>query len=240
MNDRIVGNSQNLISGDLALKMMEILFFAFLTGYMIFRLWSILGKRDGFEGPPSTQDQGKKADNVIPMPMRPLKERISTDEDNSTPEISSVVENGLKKLQAADPSFHLDPFISGAVRAFEMIVEAYAKGDKTTLKPLLSTAVYKSFVNDLKDREEAGQTVETKIIKIKDPEVLDIEIKGKQEQITLKFTSEQITITKDTKGQILDNPAHLSLTMNDIWTFSRTIGSKNPNWVLVATRIEGN
>ena len=240
MNDRIVGNSQYLISGDLALKMMEILFFAFLTGYMIFRLWSILGKRDGFEGPPSAQNSETKADNVIPMPMRPLKEQIATAEDNTTVEVNSAVEIGIKKLQAADPSFRLDPFLSGAVRAFEMIVEAYAKGDKGTLKPLLSPVVYKSFVNDLKDREESGQTVETKIIKLKDPEVLDIEVKGKQEQITLKFTSDQITITKDAKGQILDNPAHLSLTMNDIWTFSRTIGSKNPNWVLVATRIEGN
>jgi predicted lipid-binding transport protein (Tim44 family) len=240
MNDRIVGNSQYLTSGDLALKMMEILFFAFLTGYMIFRLWSILGKRDGFEGPPSTENTGKKADNVIPMPVRPLKEQITTVDDSTTTQVSSAVEIGIKKLQAADPSFNLDPFLSGAVRAFEMIVEAYAKGDKDTLKPLLSPAVYKSFVSDLKDREESGQTVETKIIKIRDPEVLDIAIKGKQEQITLKFTSDQITITKDAKGQILDNPAHLSLTMNDIWTFSRTIGSKNPNWVLVATRIEGN
>jgi len=224
----------------MAIRMMEILFFAFLTGYMIFRLWSILGKRSGFEAPPPLPRPDNEADNVIPLKLRSQKKTASTEESPEPSEINSALEAGLKKIQAADPAFHLEPFLNGAVAAFEIIVEAFAKGDKATLKPLLNPSVFKSFSSALKDRDEAQQTVETKIVDLKDPEVVSIEIKGKQEQITLKFVSEQIIVTKDVDGKIQDNPAHLTLTMNDIWTFSRPIGSENPNWVLVATRIEGN
>lgn len=217
--------------------MMEILFFAALTGYMIFRLWAVIGKRDGFEAPPSTTKIEKEESRVVPLYA---KKSIQKQNEEPSSNINSTLEEGLKKIQALDPTFQLDHFLNGATTAFEMIVEAFAANDKNTLKPLLSPSVFKSFMGALKDRQEAGQTVSTKIIDLKDPEVLDIEVKGKQEQITLKFTSEQITVTKDATGKILDNPASLTLVMNDIWTFSRLIDSTNPNWVLIATRIEGN
>lgn len=220
--------------------MMEILFFAALTGYMIFRLWSVLGKQTGFEAPPPSNTPDKEtADNVIALPIRG-PQRSPSLEEPSPAAFDPSIEDGLKKIQAVDPAFSLDHFLGGAVTAFEMIVEAYASGDANTLKSLLNPAVYKSFMGALQDRAEAGQTVETKIVDLKDPQVISIDIKGKREQITLKFVSEQIIVTKDESGKILDNPAHLTLTMNDIWTFSRLIGSKDPNWVLVATRIEGN
>lgn len=220
--------------------MMEILFFAALTGYMIFRLWSVLGKHTGFEAPPPSKTSDKEvADNVIALPIR-VPQRSPSLEEPSPAAFDPSIEDGLKKIQAVDPTFRLDHFLGGAVTAFEMIVEAYASGDTNTLKSLLSPAVYKSFMGALQDRAEAGQTVETKIVDLKDPQVISIDIKGKREQITLKFVSEQIIVTKDESGKILDNPAHLTLTMNDIWTFNRLIGSKDPNWVLVATRIEGN
>jgi predicted lipid-binding transport protein (Tim44 family) len=223
----------------MAIRMMEILFFAFLAGYMIFRLWSILGKRTGFEAPPSAQSEGDQ-DNVIALPVLPSKKPISLENEASPTDLNPAIAEGLKKIQDADPNFQLDPFLDGAITAYEMIVEAYSSGDKATLKPLLSPAVFKSIASELKDRDEAQQSVETKIIDLKEPEVLSIEVNGKKEQITLKFVSEQIIVTKDATGQIQDNPAHLTLKIKDIWTFSRQIGSENPNWVLVATRIEGN
>jgi predicted lipid-binding transport protein (Tim44 family) len=224
----------------MAIGMMEILFFAALTGYMIFRLWSVLGKRTGFEAPPPSKPSHKDEDNVITLPIRGAQKAPSPQENPSPTAFDSSIEDGLKKIQAVDPKFSLDHFLRGAVTAFEMIVEAYARGDTGTLKSLLNSSVYKSFIGALQDREEAGQTVETKIVELKDPQVVSIDIKGKREQITLKFVSEQIIVTKDAEGKVLDNPAHLTLTMKDIWTFSRLIGAKDPNWVLVATRIEGN
>lgn len=208
---------------------------------MIFRLWSLLGNRSGFEGPPPSSvrpDEG--ISNVIELPVPTRQEKETHEEAPLSLGLNSSLEEGLTKIQAVDPAFRLEHFLSGAITAFEMIVEAFAKGDKNTLKPLLSPPVFKSFMEAIRDRQEAQQTVETKIVKVKAPEILNIEIKGKQEQITLKFVSEQVTVTKDAEGKILDNPAYLSLTMNDIWTFSRLIGSQNPNWMLVATRIEGN
>lgn len=220
--------------------MMEILFFAFLTGYMIFRLWSLLGKRKGFEAPPPSLRSEQEADNIIELPVLAKPKQEKQQQATASSERNLSLEEGFKKIQSVDPAFRLEPFLAGAATAFEMIVEAFAAGDKDALKPLLSPSVFKSFMGAIQDREEAQQTVETKIVNVKDPEIISIDIKGKQEQITLKFVSEQITVTKDAEGKILDNPAHLSLIMNDIWTFSRLIGSKNPNWTLVATRIEGN
>ena len=222
----------------MAIRMMEILFFAFLTGYMIFRLWSILGKRTGFEAPPP--EAASESSNIIALPVRSSKKSILPDDSIDSSAQNAARDTELQKIRSVDPTFDLDAFLNGAITAFEMIVEAFAKGDKATLKPLLSPSVFKSFSSALKDREEAEHTVETKIVGMKDPEVLNVEIKAKQQLITVKFISEQITVTKDAEGKILDNPAHLSLNMNDIWTFSRPIGSENPNWVLVATRIEGN
>jgi len=217
--------------------MMEILFFAFLTGYIVFRLWSILGKRTGFEAPPPPLQE---SDNVITLPVRTKKKLPQQEEIQPTQPQNPLISDGVKRIQAADPAFNLDHFLKGAIRAYEIITEAFAVGNKNTLKPLLSPSVYKSFITALQERQEASQTVETKIIDIKDPEIISIDIKGKQEQITVKFVSEQVVVTKDAEGKILDNPAHLSLTMNDIWTFNRTIKSENPNWVLIATRVEGN
>ena len=217
--------------------MMEILFFAALTGYMIFRLWTVIGQRTGFDGSPS----GTERDNMgVSLPPEAVRNIQFPEEALSSSSLTPALEEGINKIQAVDPAFQLDHFLRGAATAFEMIVEAFAAGDKNTLKPLLSPSVFKSFASALQDRAEAQQTVETKIIALKEPEVISIDIKGKQEEIVLKFVSEQIIVTKNAEGKILDNPAHLTLTMNDIWTFSRPIGSKNPNWVLVATRIEGS
>ena len=223
-------------------RMMEIIFFAFLTGYLAFRLWSILGKRTGFDGaPPENSSQAFMADevmsNIIPLPTRnsPKKEGLEEEET-----LDSALEENIQKIKAADPDFNMDYFLRGAKAAFCMVVEAYAKADQATLKSLLNPSVLKSFMEAIQDREEAKQSLEIQVVEVKDPQIISAEIKGKQIQITLKFSSEQITVTKDEAGNILDNPAHLSLTLKDIWTFSRTLGSKNPNWLLIATHIEGN
>jgi predicted lipid-binding transport protein (Tim44 family) len=223
--------------------MMEIIFFAFLTGYLAFRLWSILGKRTGFDGSsPENSSRNEMADdrggNVIPLPTRKVQTKEEPGEEEKA--FGLAFEEDIQKIKAVDPDFDIDHFLRGAKAAFRMVVEAYAKADQATLKPLLSSSVFKSFLEAIQDRLEAQQTLETKIVDMKDPQIVSIEIKGKQEQITLKFSSEQIIVTKDEAGNILDNPAHLSLMMKDVWTFSRTIGSKNPNWLLIATHIEGN
>lgn len=223
----------------MAIRMVEILFFAFLTGYLIFRLWTVLGKRTGFEAPPPPPAD-KETSNVIALPSREASKSTPQEDTPSSPSFSPQLQEGLQKIQDADPSFQLDHFLHGAITAFEMIVTAFASGDKTTLKQLLSTSVFKSFIGAIQERQEAQQTVETQIVALKDPEILHIDVKGKQEQITLRFVSEQIIVTKDAEDHILDNPARLTLAMNDIWTFSRSITSKDPNWVLTATRVEGN
>jgi predicted lipid-binding transport protein (Tim44 family) len=221
-------------------RMMEIIFFAFLTGYLAFRLWSILGKRTGFDGTPP-EHQSFIADdmmgNVIPLPER---KSLLKEEKEEGETFDSALDESIQKIKAVDPDFNMNHFLRGAKAAFRMVVEAYAKADQATLKSLLNSSVLKSFMEAIQERQEANQSLEIQIVEVKEPQIISAEIKGKQAQITLKFSSEQITVTKDEAGNILDNPARLSLTLKDIWTFSRTLGSKNPNWLLIATHIEGN
>lgn len=217
--------------------MMEIIFFAFLTAYMIFRLWSVLGKRTGFDNPPSSQEEAQSTDNVIILPVRSSKPSLP---EQPIEAISPAIQKGIGQIQAIDPHFNLDNFLAGAVAAFKMIVEAFATEDEKTLKTLLSSSVHKSFMSVLKDRKEVNQKVETTIVSLQDPEVTHIDVKNKRAQVTLKFVSEQIIVTKDAEENILDNPAHLPLVITDLWTFSRSLTAKDPNWVLMATRLEGN
>ena len=113
---------------------------------MIFRLWGLLGKRTGFEAPPSSLSPAKDADNVIALPVRAKPKGNLEEEVSSVSELKPSVEAGMKEIQAVDPSFRLEPFLNGAAAAFEMIVEAFATGNQSTLKPLLSSSVVTSFV----------------------------------------------------------------------------------------------
>ena len=234
--------------------MMETLLFAFLAGYIFFRLWAVLGKRTGFEAPPppdearnakETTDKaaalpGSRTSSPIgvkrlPSPLPLTRQDTRADND---PALSPLLQEGLQKIQAADPQFQPDHFLQGAAGAFEIIVAAFAKGDREALKPLISPAVYKSFVSVIKERTQAQQTVDTKIASLAVPEIISIDIKNGQEQVTVKFRSEQVVVTTDAEGKILDNPARLSQAMADVWTFSRPVGSASPKWVLAATRVE--
>jgi predicted lipid-binding transport protein (Tim44 family) len=228
----------------MAIRMIETILFAFFTVYILFRLWSVLGKRTGFVAPPRESEDrpSETGDNVIALPSRVISQPKNSmvSQETDTVNLAPALETELMKITEIDTEFHLDHFLQGAINAFEIIVTAFARGDKETLKSLLSPGVFESFSGVLQDRAELGQTVDTKIIDIKKPDVTNVEIKRKQEQITLRFTSEQIVVTTNAEGKIIDNPARLSLVMKDIWTFSRTINSPDPNWVLVATRVEGN
>lgn len=220
----------------------EILLFAILTGYLFFRLWSILGRQD--EGHSKNRRQPKaelnnelEDDNVIALPQRQMIREVPKKiEDQFS--LSDEVSKGLKTLVGMDHSFDLAHFLLGAKVAFSMIVEAFAKGDRKQLRQLLSDSVYKKFVRALEVRKAENQILETEIVDVRDMTVQSIDVKGKVASITVKFISEQIITTTNADGQIIDNPSRLSVPMIDIWTFSRSLEAEDPNWTLSATRSE--
>jgi predicted lipid-binding transport protein (Tim44 family) len=136
---------------------------------------------------------------------------------------------------SADSSFDAQAFITGARGAYEMIVNAYAEGDRRTLKSLLSREVYDGFEAAIAGREKRGETVENHFVSIDEAEVTSAELRGRTAQVTVRFVSKLITAIRDSAGKVIDGNAEKVSDVTDIWTFARDVTSRDPNWKLVAT-----
>jgi predicted lipid-binding transport protein (Tim44 family) len=108
-------------------------------------------------------------------------------------------------------------------------------GDKSTLQPLLDDEVYQGFVQAIDDRNAAGETVDFTFIGLDKSDIVEAELAGSIAQITMRFKSQLISVTKDSDGRVIDGDPTEVTEMTDIWTFARDTGSGDPNWKLVAT-----
>ena len=221
---------------------LDIIVFAAIAGFLVYRLRSVLGRRTGEERPrpnPFAVDQNGQGlpDNVIPMPDR-SRPPVDSSADAPAPALDEPfsLATGLAQVKTADPSFDEKGFLQGARAAFAMIVGAYAKGDTATLRPLLSDDVYDSFSGEIRRRFAAGEKHETKIERIKDADVLEARVDGRIALVTVKFISDQTIVTYGDDGRILDGDPDKLLEIIDIWTFARNTRARDPNWALIETR----
>ncbi|MCS5606446.1 MAG: Tim44/TimA family putative adaptor protein, partial [Alphaproteobacteria bacterium] len=129
-------------------------------------------------------------------------------------------------------------FADGAKEAYEMIVDAFAGGDRDSLRNLLSDQVYENFVGAIEDREDRGHTLETKIVVINSAEIVEAEMKDKIAEVTVKFVSEMISVSRDEDGEVLPDQPDGSREVTDIWTFARDTRNRDPNWQLIETHGE--
>ena len=119
--------------------------------------------------------------------------------------------------------------------AYEMIVTAFAQGDRKTLKPLLSKDVYEGFAEAIAEREKAGETIETQIVGIDKADIVGATLQGRRASITVKFQSQMITVKRNSDGGVIDGDERTVQPITDVWTFDRDVTSRDPNWRLVAT-----
>lgn len=220
--------------------LLDILFFAAVAAFIAIRLRSVLGRRTGHERPrtPRIQPQpapasGEAADKVVPLPDR---RRPAEEEPSIAAEAGPDLKSGLTRLRLADPSFDLDAFLQGAKAAFAMIVEAFAKGDKATLEPLLAPPVYASFAHAIDERQRQGRTLEAELVALEGAEIVAADLDGRNARVTVRFTSEQINCTRDASGAVVEGDPSAVERVVDLWTFQRNIDSRDPNWALVETR----
>ena len=223
--------------GDGGLAFFDIIFFALVAGFLILRLRSVLGRRTGNEnrerwtprlpqrapGKPATQPGAERPDNVTPLPGR---EPAAS---------ASPLDAALTQIRLADPAFDPARFADGAKAAFEMIVAAFAQGDTAALRPLLSDDVYENFTAAIKGRQDAKQTLETTLIGIKSAEIVEARMEGRTAFVTVKFVTEQVNVTRNAAGEVVDGDANRVAPVTDIWTFARNTRASDPNWVLVQT-----
>lgn len=224
-------------------QFIDIVFFAMIAAFLVLRLRSVLGRRDGHEGghadpfrrpAPQAQPKPDRSDEkVISLPGR---SRSDADDAHGRESAGDALGAALAEIKRADPSFDPQQFAEGAKSAFEMILGAYKAGDVTTLKTLLSAEVYSNFLHAIRAREKAGETLEDTLVGIKSAAIVEASMDVPTATVTVKFVSEQIHATRDEKGDIISGDASAVTEVTDFWTFSRDTQSRDPNWTLVATR----
>ncbi len=220
--------------------------FLLLAVFVIYRLRAVLGQRTGNEPPPVPRDSSSRTDggNVIPLPNQAAQPQRDPAVGSAEPPAErwkgvavpgTPLAEGLDQVAGADPGFEPKGFLNGARGAYEMIVMAFARGDRKSLKDLLSKDVYDGFVTAIGDREGRGETVESTFVSIEKAEIVEAGLKGRQAMMTIRFLSKIITVTKNSAGAVIDGAADKIVDVTDIWTFSRDTTSRDPNWRLVAT-----
>ena len=150
-------------------------------------------------------------------------------------ETGTPLAQGLDAIAAADGGFDARGFSEGAKHAYEMIVGAFAQGDRKTLKDLLSREVYDGFVGAITEREKRGERIVTTFVSIDKADIVDAQLKGRVAQVTMRFLCKLITATYDKAGAVIDGAPDKVVDVTDVWTFSRDAGSRDPNWKLIAT-----
>jgi predicted lipid-binding transport protein (Tim44 family) len=224
--------------------------FLALAVFIFLRLRNVLGQRTGSERPPYDRTarnvvQGAPdSSNVVPIPgtvidQAPLAPTAdvtpATDRWKGLAESGTPLAQGLDAIAALDSSFDPRHFISGARSAYEMIVLAFANGDRRALKDLLSSEVYDSFEAVIKDREKREQRTETRFVSIDKAELVGAEARDRSAQLTVRFVSQMISVTRDKAGTIVDGNPDKVTDITDVWTFARDATSRDPNWKLVGT-----
>ena len=217
--------------------------FILLAVFVIYRLRSVLGRRTGAEPPALPRvNPANDGGNVVTLPtangVRPangVNQPPPADRWKGVAEAGSPVAAGLDALSATDGGFDAPGFINGAKAAYEMIVVAFAKGDRRSLRDLLSRDVFDGFVGVIGEREGRGETVETTFVSIDRADLSDVQMKAKVAQLTVRFVSKIITATRDKAGAVIDGSPEKVTDVTDIWTFARDTSSRDPNWKLVAT-----
>ncbi|MBL8567136.1 MAG: Tim44 domain-containing protein [Hyphomicrobiaceae bacterium] len=232
---------------------------------VIFKLRGILGRRNDEDDArleryraerrkAAASGAGKSDEKVVTMPQRePAPVRPAADVNVAVAETkarihtasgsNAEVERGLLDILRLDPQFDPEPFIRGAKQAYELIVTAFAEGNRKLLRDLLSREVYDSFHMAIADRESRGEQVDQSFVGISKADIVDAELKDGVAHVTVRFVSQLISATRDRSGAVTTGDPQTIREVTDIWMFSRDVSTprarSNPNWKLVATQAPG-
>jgi predicted lipid-binding transport protein (Tim44 family) len=238
------------------------LIFLGLAVFVAWKLRSVLGQKTGAEKPPvdpfrprgPAQPEFRKPDaarqdgrtesraenNVIRLPgaandVSPGEAVAPPDRWNGLTAANPHLLPGLEAIAAQEANFDVRVFTEAAKSAYEYIVTAFATGDRKMLKSLLAKDVYDGFESAIVEREKRNEKAETTFVSIDKADLTNVEVKGNMAQITVRFASKLISATRDVAGKVVDGDPETVADVTDIWTFSRQLGSRDPNWLLVAT-----
>lgn len=229
----------------------DILIFAAIAAFFVWKLRQVLGQKSGDERERPNQftaaEEAEKRQAEIQKKYGPQGappatpsiidgEAVEVQPRPPAPLPQGSLASAIAGIKAADPSFDERRFISGARTAFTMIVESFAKGDTETLKGLLKPSVYAGFETEIERRKAAGETASTTIQRLLAADIANVRIDGKLALVTVDFTSEQLSVTRNAQGEVIDGDPKKPEHVAESWTFERDTASSDPTWFLVSTR----
>ena len=220
-------------------QFLDIIFLGIIVLLLINRLRSVLGTRPVSDD--SVKNKQDSSGKVVEISeYRTLESTTGSKMEQDIAASGEFEENAeivrnLKRIKEAFPSFDLVDFMQKAPRAFEYIAIAFAKGDKGSLKPLLSENIYKSFEKAIDERNERHETAEFSLIGFKSIKLTEAKLFGSEVELTVEFETEQTNIVKNAEGQIIvGDPTYIE-TVTDIWTLRKNMRVSDPVWILTAT-----
>lgn len=216
--------------------MIELIVLAGIALFLILRLKNVLGTRDGFEKPksPMPGDNGLKKNQ---------KTKFEVIEGGMDRDITDHVDEGsdaakaLMAMKEIERDFGVSDFLEGSRGAYEMILMAFENGDVEDVKPFLSEEIFKSFQEGIDARKDKGLVVEANFVGVREVvlRAADLDPDTLEAELTVRFTGELTSVVRDSAGEIIEGDPKAIKKQRDIWTFSRVMGSDDPNWQLVAT-----
>lgn len=220
---------------DYRVIMIEIVILAMIAAFLGMRLYSVLGRRAEHE------------EEIIPSKRFDRPDEQSAPQALSQPNAESVqneralagfppaIERGLREISAADRNFELLGFMEGAKGAYEVVLEAFWRGDKEELRELCDDDVYESFEAVIDERAEAGITMDNRLIRIEDTTIHSAQLDGRTARIAVRFVSDIASVSRDKDGNVVAGSLDDAVESRDIWTFSRDVRSNDPQWLLDET-----
>lgn len=218
-------------------QFIDIIILAMIAGFVALRLRSVLGRRTGDESTHRPESVPRSRGGQASETRAEAAESVPSDVVVRL-EADPAIRKALREMRRHEADFDVETFIEGARAIYPMILEAFWQGDRETLEKFLSEDVAGRFIAAIDAREAANHEIEARVVELSEPAIHDAGVDGRTATITVAYTAELVSVTRDAEGHVIDGNETDTVEVRDIWTFERRLGSDDPNWVLVATRSE--
>lgn len=209
----------------------EIVLLAMVAVFVGLRLYAVLGRRTGHEQQPVTRPEAVPAADAA----APVADLAPERSEGSAHVYEDSAAAGIRAIVAADPGFDVARFLEGAQGAYRMILEAFWRGDREELEYLVGEDVRATLLGAIDEREAAGQTLDNRLIRIDRAVIEDAELEGRNASVRVRFDADIAAVTRNKEGEVIAGSLSDAVETHDLWTFRRTLGSDDPNWLLVET-----
>lgn len=204
---------------------------AMVAGFLALRLYMVLGRRTGHEQPLPKPAEERAPLTVVQRPLEAMPEPRDIGGRN----LEAKAEAGIRAIIAADAAFDVARFLEGAQAAYRMILEAYWKADEEQLHWLVEDEVREAFTAAIAERQTAGHVLDNRLVSIERAIIADASLAGKVARITVRFDADIAAVTRDGEGVVVAGSTSDAVETHDVWTFTRTLRSSDPNWKLSDT-----